>query len=252
MYTHRDHAPLARAYPAEGRPDPLRQAGIDGVLGQSWEDENGAIAATGFFTFLLGAPAPGDETARILQSLAFGCFIPESEAWLALLDSMPHTSYTRFKMAPPAQFDKDRLKALIRALPAPFSIRPIDAPMLDAGIVTEEELNIPHCFGSRDNYLRTGFGFAAMDGGRTVSVVSTYIVHGGEAEVDISTDEAYRRRGLAAAVCARFVLECLSRGLTPSWDAQNTGSVRLAEKLGFTLDRAYETYVLTARKEDDA
>ena len=241
MYRHKVHAPVR--FPATAD-DLLLQAGLDGVLGQSWEDENGAIAATGFFTFLLGAPSAGSEAADILRSLSHGCFVPKSAAWLALLNSLSCTSYTRCRMAAPARFDTEKLKALSGSLPAGISIRAIDAPMLDAGIVNEEELNIGHFFGTREDYLEKGFGFAALDGDRAVSVVSSYIVHAGEAEVDISTDEAYRRRGLAAAVCARFVLECLSRGLKPSWDAQNAGSVRLAEKLGFKLAHTYDAYLL--------
>ena len=147
-------------------------------------------------------------------------------------------------MSPPAQTDARRLNSFAEALPAGLAIRPIDRALLESGVVTDRALNISHAFGTRENYLLNGFGFAVLDGNRAVSVVSSYIVYRGEAEVDISTDEAYRGRGLASAVCARFMLECAARQLTPSWDAQNTASMRLAEKLGFTLERAYDAYVL--------
>ena len=36
-----------------------------------------------------------------------------------------------------------------------------------------------------------------------------------------------------------MILECLSRGLYPSWDAQNLQSVALAEKLGYHYSHTY-------------
>ena len=64
----------------------------------------------------------------------------------------------------------------------------------------------------------------------------------GGIEIEIDTKEECRRRGLALACGARLILECLDRGLYPSWDAANLDSVRLAEKLGYRFDRAYTAY----------
>ena len=236
--------PVSEIFHAESRLELLMECGIDGVLGESWEDENGAIIATGFFTYLIGEPTTGEETDCILRRACPYCVIPKSRKWLEYLKRFEYRTYTRYKMAPPAQFDTEKLKKLADLLPEVMDIRPVDREMLRERIVTEQELNIPHAFGNRENYLRDGFGFAVLEGTRAVSVVSSYIVHKGEAEVDISTDKEYRRRGLASAVCARFLLECISRGITPSWDAQNAESVKLAEKLGFTLDHAYDACVL--------
>ncbi|MCM1200726.1 MAG: GNAT family N-acetyltransferase [Bacteroides fragilis] len=58
----------------------------------------------------------------------------------------------------------------------------------------------------------------------------------------IDTKKEYRRRGLATVCGARLILECLDRGLYPSWDAQNPWSVVLAQKLGYHFDREYTAY----------
>lgn len=50
------------------------------------------------------------------------------------------------------------------------------------------------------------------------------------------------RQGLAFACGARLILECLQRGLYPSWDAQNEGSLALARKLGYHFDHAYTAF----------
>ena len=54
--------------------------------------------------------------------------------------------------------------------------------------------------------------------------------------------EDCRRRGFAYICGAKLILECLKRGLYPSWDAQNKWSVALAEKLGYHFDHAYQAF----------
>ena len=61
-------------------------------------------------------------------------------------------------------------------------------------------------------------------------------------EIEIDTREDYRRQGLAYVCGARLILECLDRGLYPSWDAQNKASVALAEKLGYHYSHTYTVY----------
>ena len=48
--------------------------------------------------------------------------------------------------------------------------------------------------------------------------------------------------GLLAAAAAGLILECLERGLYPSWDAANLSSVALAEKLGYTFSHEYTAF----------
>ena len=42
------------------------------------------------------------------------------------------------------------------------------------------------------------------------------------------------------------MLECLKRGLYPSWDAQNPASAALAKSLGYRFDREYPVYEVRA------
>lgn len=81
-----------------------------------------------------------------------------------------------------------------------------------------------------------------MMDGLIVSGASSYSAYRGGIEIEIDTKEEYRRRGLALACGAKLILECLDRGLYPSWDAHNRCSAALAEKLGYRLDYAYDAY----------
>ena len=51
-----------------------------------------------------------------------------------------------------------------------------------------------------------------------------------------------KRKGLAYVCGSKLILECLERGLYPSWDAQNKWSVALAEKLGYHFSHEYTAY----------
>jgi RimJ/RimL family protein N-acetyltransferase len=48
--------------------------------------------------------------------------------------------------------------------------------------------------------------------------------------------------GLATACAAAMLRDCMARGITVHWDAQNAASRRLAEKLGFVTDWEYPVY----------
>ena len=79
-----------------------------------------------------------------------------------------------------------------------------------------------------------------------VAGASGYSRYRGGIEIQIDTRADCRRQGLAAACAARLILDCLSRGLYPSWDAANLPSLRLAEKLGYRFSHAYESELIWA------
>lgn len=75
-----------------------------------------------------------------------------------------------------------------------------------------------------------------------VAGASSYSSYKEGIEIEVDTKEEYRRKGLATVCSARLILECLDKGLYPSWDAQNKWSVALAEKLGYHYSHTYTAY----------
>lgn len=93
-----------------------------------------------------------------------------------------------------------------------------------------------------DRYQQLGLGVVVLKNGELVAGASSYSTYDNGVEIEIDTREDYRRKGLAYACGAKMILECLKRGLYPSWDAQNKWSLSLAEKLGYHFSHEYTAY----------
>lgn len=110
--------------------------------------------------------------------------------------------------------------------------------------VLKEEWSKDFCssFENYEQYEKCGLGVVALKEGQIVAGASSYTAYKGGIEIEIDTKEEFRKQGLATACGARLILECLNRGLYPSWDAIDLRSVALAEKLGYHRDCEYITY----------
>ncbi|HUY76553.1 MAG TPA: GNAT family N-acetyltransferase [Ktedonobacterales bacterium] len=95
------------------------------------------------------------------------------------------------------------------------------------------------------DFARDGFGFCLLHDGAIVSHCIADCVSGHACEVGIVTQRDYQRRGLGALTVAATVEHCLERQLsTIGWHclANNRGSQRVAEKVGFEFVGAYVQY----------
>ncbi|MBL7032696.1 MAG: GNAT family N-acetyltransferase [Candidatus Delongbacteria bacterium] len=80
------------------------------------------------------------------------------------------------------------------------------------------------------------FGIAALVENQAICWCTAEYVSQKMCGSGIETLPEYEGRGVATATAARFVERCLERALIPYWecDRENIGSVRVAEKVGFT------------------
>ncbi len=112
-------------------------------------------------------------------------------------------------------------EAFVSALPAKYRLRQIDEALVAGAAVeagVEQGSLLPPFEGPAD-CCRRGLGFVAMyegapvGGGRGPTVCTT-----GASRSRSDTREDHRRRGLASSCGRGSILECLDRGLYPSWD----------------------------------
>ena len=105
-----------------------------------------------------------------------------------------------------------------------------------------------HPFSHGENYScwsafqSEGSGAVVYYGGEIVAAASSFLSLNNEVELDVSTKEAHRGKKLAAACVARMLQDCMKRGITVHWDAQNDVSRHLAEKFGFEIETEYPVY----------
>jgi tetratricopeptide (TPR) repeat protein len=96
-----------------------------------------------------------------------------------------------------------------------------------------------------ENFLAQGASFCVVHEGQVISWCTSDCRAGDRIDVGIITHPAYRRRGLAAVAVAATVEHCLSHGFSAvGWhcNAQNVGSWKTAEKVGFQRNREYVYY----------
>ena len=155
---------------------------------------------------------------------------------------------TRYALDKPAidTFDKAHLTALINdtvydenyaaaSIHKEYHIEPIDEYYYSTVQNDAWSKDFTANYPDYETFQRLGFGFLVIETatGTIAAGASSFSSSLDSIEIDIATNPAYRKRGLATAISARMVLECIRRGKYPSWDAANMISVRIAEKIGY-------------------
>ncbi|UCG36978.1 MAG: GNAT family N-acetyltransferase [Candidatus Bathyarchaeota archaeon] len=124
---------------------------------------------------------------------------------------------------------------------------------IDEKLLRTPGLDIPeHLIGwmktnwrSISDFMSRGFGYCTLCGRRIISWSVADCVSGDACEIGIHTREDFRRQGLATLTAAAAVDHALSSGLKyVGWhcDEYNLGSIGVAEKVGFELERGYIQY----------
>ena len=104
-------------------------------------------------------------------------------------------------------------------------------------------------WGSIAEFMQNGFGFCTLRDNQIVSWSVADCLSGCACEIGIHTHDDHRRQGLATLTAAAAVDYALSnRFKYVGWhcDESNLGSIGVAEKVGFTLERKYMQYYACA------
>jgi len=88
---------------------------------------------------------------------------------------------------------------------------------------------------SADDFCKHGVGFCLVIGNQPVSTAYSAYITQSQLELGIETSEKFRGKGLALHACSVLIDYCLKYQFEPVWSCrlENTGSYRLARKLGF-------------------
>lgn len=229
---------------------PMVQACLQGRMGRVQTlGKDSALASIGDFCFLAGEPSP-----ELLTAADAPILVPGSAGWEALIRevlgerAVPFTRYATRRE--PENFHLDRLIHFTRSLPHGFSIHTIGREIYFTLMEEEWAWDLCGCFAGASDFLERGLGFVVTHNGMLVAGASSYAACDGAIEIEIDTRPDFRRLGLASACGARLILECLTRGIYPGWDAHDGRSLALAEKLGYRLDHPYTAYWVEEKVRD--
>lgn len=227
---------------------------LEGRIGSIWSTDADApknlLLTAGEFVLFAGEPS--EELVSFIPEgyrTNFALMVAEGddERWYSLIEKVYGTRATRIKRFSikkegVSSFDKEHLAALAAHLPEGYETVKIDEELYNYCAGNETFGDFVSQYPTYADYKAHGLGFMCVKDGEPAAGVSSFSDYDGGIEIEIATSPAHRRLGLATAVAARFILECISLGKYPSWDAGNASSLALAEKLGYHLEREYPCY----------
>lgn len=99
-------------------------------------------------------------------------------------------------------------------------------------------------WGTMENFFEKGTCYYAIENKKVVSICYSGFKVNGLETIGIETLSDHRKKGYAYELALRFIEDCISRSFSPYWDCSedNTGSRRLAEKLGFDKVSDYKCF----------
>jgi GNAT superfamily N-acetyltransferase len=225
---------------------------LQGIMGQVRMNDasDAAMARLGDFAFFAGV---SDE--ELLKSLSdnqgqdFLIVVPQNDEWAQLIEKCygeKAGKVTRYAMKKEKDiFEVSRLEQAATQLAEGYELRMIEECEYDLCKQSDWAKDLVSQFKDYDAYKNLGLGVVALKDGNLAAGASSYSRYAEGIEIEVDTKQEHRRKGLAYACSAKLVLECLRRGLYPSWDAQNLHSVALAEKLGYHFSHEYTAYEVT-------
>ncbi len=197
------------------------------------------ITAGPFWYFAGDANGPGGR-ALLAEFPAYNLLMPSPPEWAAAaqerfgdkLVAFPRYSFSAEGLS------ENHLSAVLDNSPHRDHVRRVDADLLARADNYVEYDD----FDSPADFLERGIAYTQMEEEKLTGAAYSSLVCNRGIEVSLFVDEAYRRRGIATAVSAALLLECVRRGRRPNWDAANQESCKIAESLGYTFLGSYEAY----------
>jgi len=104
-----------------------------------------------------------------------------------------------------------------------------------------------------DKYFEKGLGYCALDAKEFATICISVFASENEREVGIKTFPNFQRKGLAYVTACAYIEECLKNDFLPVWScfSENEVSVKLAKKLGYTIEASHPIYFANICENDN-
>jgi RimJ/RimL family protein N-acetyltransferase len=109
-------------------------------------------------------------------------------------------------------------------------------------------------WGGPPGLAASGMAYGAFVDGQLASVACTFFVAERFEDIGVVTESGYRGRALSPACAAALCTDIRGRGRIPTWSTSpdNTASLRVAEKLGFSLHHLDRLWVVGRKPPEPA
>ena len=205
------------------------------------------------YYFLFGEPSSMGDSQSISQILtdvfipasqAMGengfILIPSSPAWKSIIPTLLPGRKVIEIYRKPFVFNLESFQNKrneVSQISPGFHIQTIDQ-------LTAENIGVLSSWSSIDAFLTNGIGFMILKGEELVSTCFSIFSSSKKVEIDVHTNEKYRRKGLAKFICSLFIEKCIELNKIPNWECfwDNEPSLNMADKLGFVSQDAYPVF----------
>lgn len=218
---------------------------LQGYMGEAYAttDYQSSLIVIADFCFFAGVPSKALLKMKVWGD--FAIMVPQSDGWASLIEEIYPNATKRERYATRKDidcFDKDKLRMNIAMLSHRYQLKSIDETIYHQLLKHSWSYDLCGQFQTYQDYQKRGIGFVIMEEQDIIAGVSSYTVYNEGVEIEIDTREDKRSQGLARVCASQMILECLDRGLYPSWDAHNLMSLNLANSLGYIFDKSYFIY----------
>jgi hypothetical protein len=223
---------------------------LDGVAnGRVWADAGAAHALHSYGMSLVWGAGVDRAFDGVIAHLNGGGYRTRDE-WLQIDPRWAHLDWERRLNAERHtrvnfRFDRAAFEGRHTApvLPPGWSLATLD----EAAFALPDVSVTPRAFWKDyAGFLAHGGGVVVMQGGEVGAMAFASTRGDDWLEIGIETRSAYRGQGLARAAAVAMIVKVLAAGLTPIWACResNTGSLKLAQSLGFTVAKTLPFYRL--------
>ncbi|MGZ9585829.1 GNAT family N-acetyltransferase [Paenibacillus marinisediminis] len=239
----------------EHMPTMIMLSSLQGHMGTAWVDDlsNPTVAQVivGVCIFYAGDPNAEAAEELLLHLPEDSLVIVDSDEWKERIEAVhyqhKHSIEKLVRYAfkkDPAHLDRKHIQSFLSALPEGYELRKIDHSIASDPSLHKLSEDFTGQFNSIEDYLHRGIGYCILHEGQVVCGASSYSIYDHGIEIELATHPEHRRLGLATAATSALIVDCLDRGIYPSYDAANAVSAALAQKLGYILHGSYDTYYI--------
>ncbi len=173
-------------------------------------------------------------------------FYPDTDQWCQKTEAL--FSHLNLHKSGKTYFTYDEHRFNIHwreSIPEGFSVQRISPEIIHAIPNNQEFVEyIKFAWTTVDQYFDKGLGYCAVNAKDFATICISVFASEHEREVGIKTFPDFQRKGLAYVTACAYIEECLKNDLVPVWScfSDNEISVKLAEKLGYTIEASHPIY----------